>query len=102
MRHLAIVVAALALASAGTFAANDRVAGVVLKISAQENFITVETAPHESRTLSLTDTTVFKRGSKTVQLEDVSVGDHVVVEVLPKTARAIVVQVVDAPPATRK
>jgi hypothetical protein len=105
MKRLITLVMSLVLVGGVAFAlaANDHVRGVVIKFSAESNSITIRTAPNVARTLSLTDKTTFKRGAKTVHLEDLSVGDQVVIEVPPKTARALLIQIENTPaPSPRK
>src|SRR5262245_8090435 len=100
-RRLITLVASLAITATVAFAANDRVTGVVIKINIESNSITLRTAPNTFRTLSLTSMTSYKRGAKAIRVEDINIGDQVVIEVPPKTAQAVTIQVVPSTPSAK-
>jgi Cu/Ag efflux protein CusF len=92
--------AALALAmttAAFAHGGNDHVRGVVTQVSAQS--ITVQVSPKITKTLTMSDKTTFKRGSKAAALSDVKVGDRVVIDVPEKTTQAVEVTIGTAPAA---
>jgi exosome complex RNA-binding protein Rrp4 len=92
--------AALALAmttAAFAHGGNDHVRGVVTQVSAQS--ITVQVSPKVTKTLTLSDKTVYKRAGKTAQVSDLKVGDRVVVDVPEKTTQAVEVTIGAAPAA---
>jgi len=92
-----ILAGTIALAHGG----NEHVRGVVTQVSAQS--ITVQTADKATKTLTLTDKTTFKRSGKAAHLDDVKVGDRVVIDVPAKTTNALLIQVGAAPkPAPHK
>jgi ribosomal protein S1 len=70
---------------------NEHVRGVVTQVSAQS--ITVQTTAKATRTLTLSQKTVFKQAGKDVHLADLKVGDRVVVDVPEKTNDATLVQI---------
>ena len=93
MKRLMIVVVTLVLATPALFAhgGNDHVRGVVTVISAQS--IVVQTTPKVTKTLVLSDKTVYKMGGKTAHLADVKVGSRVVVDVPEGKLDALEVQI---------
>jgi hypothetical protein len=93
------LITALVLTGTVAFAhaGSDHVRGVVAALAGAA--ITVRTAPGATRTLSLTDKTMVKRGTKTVPLKELQVGDRVVVHVLAKTAQIQLIEIGDAPVA---
>jgi hypothetical protein len=99
-KHVVALLAWLGLATVGVLAANERVTGVVLKLSIESNSVTVKTGENSFRTLSLTDKTVYRRGPKVVDVQDLMAGDRVTIEVREKTAQAMTIQI--APPAPQK
>jgi len=110
MKYLITLIAALAFGAAA-FAANDRTTGTIEKIDLESHWLTVRVAPGHTaesvRTLSLTNATVITRAGKKIQPEDLTVGDKVVVEVKPRTAQALSIQVTPngpqaAPPGKAK
>ena len=70
---------------------NDHVRGVVTKLSAQS--VTVQMVDKGTKTLTLTDQTVFKQAGKAAQLSDLKVGDRVVIDVPEKTTKAVLIQI---------
>jgi len=70
---------------------NEHVRGVVTQVSAQS--ITVQTTGKATRTLTLSQKTVFKQAGKEVHLADLKVGDRVVIDVPEKTNDATLVQI---------
>jgi len=90
---LALGIASAAFAHGG----NDHVRGVVTQVSPQS--ITVQVSPKVTKTLTLSDKTVYKRGAKAAQLGDVKVGDRVVIDVPEKTTQAVEVTLGSAPVA---
>lgn len=99
-KHLVALLGWLGLATAGVLAANERVTGVVLKLSIESNSVTVKTGENSFRTLSLTDKTLYRRGPKVVEVQDLMPGDRVTIEVREKTAQAMTIQI--APPVPKK
>ncbi len=69
---------------------NEHVRGVVTAISATS--IAVETAPKTTKTLTVTAKTVFTKSGKPAKLDDVKVGDRVVIDVPEHTTEAKLVQ----------
>src|ERR1700737_665970 len=103
MKRLITLVVAIILAGTIAFAhgGNEHVRGIVTQISAQS--ITVQTADKATKTLTVTDKTTFQRSGKAAHLEDVKVGDRVVVDVPQKTTNALLIQIgATAKPATHK
>ncbi|MES1255233.1 MAG: hypothetical protein ABUS56_06490 [Acidobacteriota bacterium] len=100
MKRVVALVTLLVLAGAVVFAHNgsDHVRGVVTVLAGAA--ITVRTAPNVARTLSLTDETRVRRGTKTVPLNELQVGDRVVAHVKAKTAQVLLVEIGEAPAAT--
>ena len=93
-----VLAAALTLAVAGAAFAhggNDHVRGVITQVSPQA--ITVQVSPKVTKTLTISDKTVYKRGGKTAQMSDLKVGDRVVVDVPEKTTQAVEVTIGTAP-----
>jgi len=103
MKRLITLIVTVGLA--GTIAlahgGNQHVRGVVTQISAQS--ITVQTADKATKTLALTDKTTFQRAGKSAHLDDVKVGDRVVIDVPQKTNNALLIQIgMAAKPAPHK
>ena len=69
----------------------EHIRGVVTQISARS--ISVQTADKATKTLTLTDQTIFRRSGKAAHLADVKVGDRVVVDVPEKTTNALLIQI---------
>jgi hypothetical protein len=88
-----LITAVLVLASVPAFAhgGNEHVRGVVTQVSAQS--VIVQTAPNVTKTLTLSDKTTFKKGSKSARLADLKVGDRVVIDVPEKTNQALLIQI---------
>ena len=62
-----------------------------------------ETAAKATKTLNLTDKTTFQRSGKAARLDDVKVGDRVVIDVPVKTTNALLIQIgATAKPAPHK
>jgi exosome complex RNA-binding protein Rrp4 len=70
---------------------NDHVRGVVTQISAQS--ITVQLANKTSKTLTLSAKTTFERAGKPAGMNDLKVGDRVVIDVPKNTSEALEVQI---------
>ena len=90
---LAGIVAAVLLTMASFAYAhegNEHVRGVVTAIAA--NSITVQVNAKSTKTLTLNDKTVFTKSGKAAHLEDLKVGDRVVIDVPAKTTEAKLVQ----------
>ena len=88
---LAIVVASAAFSTASwAHEGNDHVRGVVTEISATA--IKVRTTGTKVTTLTLDDKTVFEKSGAKTRMEDLKVGDRVVVDVPEHTTRATLVQ----------
>jgi hypothetical protein len=103
MKRLIALVVSVGLAGTIAFAhgGNEHVRGVVTQISAQS--ITVQTADKATKTLTLTDKTVFERAGKAAHLADVKVGDRVVIDVRQKTTNALLIKIgATAKPASNK
>ncbi len=93
MKTVATLLAVLLVSSASLLAhgGNDHVRGVVTQISAHE--ITVHTTTNSTRTLTITEKTLFKRAGKDAQVSDLKVGDRVVIDVPAKKNDALLVQI---------
>jgi ribosomal protein S1 len=104
MKHLTIAaVFALSLSFGATALAhgnNAHVRGVVTQISAQT--ITVQLANNTSKTLTLSPKTSFERGGKPASMNDLKVGDRVVVDVPQNSNEALEVQFGAAPKKAAK
>jgi hypothetical protein len=103
MKRLITLVVSVVLAGTIAFAHGDNVhvRGVVTQVSAQS--ITVQTADKATKTLTLTDKTTFQRSGKAAHLDDVKVGDRVVIDVPVKTTNALLIQIgATAKPAPHK
>jgi hypothetical protein len=100
MKRFALFVAMFVLVGTLAFAheGNEHVRGVVTQVSAQS--VTVQTAPNVTKTLTLSDKTTFKKAGKVARLEDVKVGDRVVIDVPEKTTQASLIQIGTAAPET--
>jgi len=99
MNRLITLVVSVILAGTIAFAhgGNEHVRGVVTQVSPQS--ITVQTADKTTKMLTLTDKTTFKRSGKAVHLDDVKVGDRVVIDVPEKTTNALLIQIGAVPKA---
>ena len=97
MTRLIALIGALMLVGTAVFAhgGNEHVRSVVTKVSAQS--VTVQTADKATKTLTLTDKTTLRQAGKAVQLSDLHVGDHVVIDVPAKTTTALLIQIGAAP-----
>ncbi len=93
MKRLITLIVSVVLAGTIAFAHGDNVhvRGVVTQVSAQS--ITVQTADKATKTLTLTDKTTFQRSGKAAHLDDVKVGDRVVIDVPVKTTNALLIQI---------
>ena len=103
MKRLITLIVSVVLAGTIAFAHGDNVhvRGVVTQVSAQS--ITVQTADKATKTLTLTDKTTFQRSGKAAHLDDVKVGDRVVIDVPVKTTNALLIQIgAAAKPAPHK
>ena len=103
MKRLITLIVSVVLAGTIAFAHGDNVhvRGVVTQVSAQS--ITVQTADKATKTLTLTDKTTFQRSGKAAHLDDVTVGDRVVIDVPVKTTNALLIQIgATAKPAPHK
>jgi hypothetical protein len=103
MKRLITLIVSVVLAGTIAFAHGDNVhvRGVVTQVSAQS--ITVQTADKATKTLTLTDKTTFQRSGKAAHLDDVKVGDRVVIDVPAKTTNALLIQIgATAKPAPHK
>ncbi len=103
MKRLITLIVSVVLAGTIAFAHGDNVhvRGVVTQVSAQS--ITVQTADKATKTLTLTDKTTFQRSGKAAHLDDVKVGDRVVIDVPVKTTNALLIQIgATAKPAPHK
>jgi hypothetical protein len=102
MKKTLITFVAVVLAFCGTMAlaheGNEHVRGVVTQVSAQT--VTVQTAPKVTKTLTLSETTTFKKAGKAAHLADLKVGDRVVIDVPKKTTQATLIQIGAAAPET--
>jgi hypothetical protein len=84
----AVLLAVSALVSAHE--GNEHVRGVVTAVSARS--ISVQVSEKDTKTLTLNDKTVFLKSGKPAHLEDLKVGDRVVVDVPEKTTEAKQIQ----------
>ncbi len=103
MNRLITLIVSVLFAGTIAFAHGDNVhvRGVVTQVSAQS--ITVQTADKATKTLTLTDKTTFQRSGKAAHLDDVKVGDRVVIDVPVKTTNALLIQIgATAKPAPHK
>ena len=103
MKRLITLTVPAILAGTLAFAHGDNVhiRGVVTQVSAQS--ITVQTADKATKTLTLTGKTTFQRSGKAAHLDDVKVGDRVVIDVPVKTTNALLIQIgATAKPAPHK
>ncbi len=103
MKRLITLIVSVVLAGTIAFAHGDNVhvRGVVTQVSAQS--ITVQTADKATKTLTLTDKTTCQRSGKAAHLDDVKVGDRVVIDVPVKTTNALLIQIgATAKPAPHK
>ena len=93
MKRLFTLMISTVLAGTIAFAhgGNEHIRGVVTQISARS--ISVQTADKATKTLTLTDQTIFRRSGKAAHLADVKVGDRVVVDVPEKTTNALLIQI---------
>ena len=93
MKQLIACAAILVFTGTTAFAhgGNEHVRGVVTQISAQS--ITVQIADKTTRTLALTDKTVFQRSGKTAHPADVTLGDRVVIDAPEHAANAVLVRI---------
>ena len=69
---------------------NDHVRGTITEISAQA--VTVRTTANATKTLTLSDKTVFLKSGRKAALADLKVGERVVVDVPKGTNQAVEVQ----------
>ena len=103
MKRLITLIVSVVLTGTIAFAHGDNVhvRGIVTQVSAQS--ITVQTADKATKTLTLTDKTTFQRSGKAAHLDDVKVGDRVVIDVPVKTTNALLIQIgATAKPAPHK
>jgi hypothetical protein len=102
MKRVLALLTLLVFAGVGAVAheGSDHVRGVVTVLAGAA--ITVRTAPNVTRTLSLTDKTTVKRGTRTVPVTELQVGDRVVVHVKTKTAQVLLVEIGETPAATAR
>jgi ribosomal protein S1 len=92
MKTIAALAAALTMGAVlYAHGGNDHVRGIVTQISPQS--IVVQTTGKTTRTLTVTEKTTFKRGTKEAHLTDLKVGDRVVVDVPEKKNDALLVQI---------
>ena len=88
---LYVIIAATAVAYA--HGGNDHVRGVVTSISAKSITVQTGAAPTATKTLTLTGKTTFQLGGKPAHLEDVKVGQRVVIDVPEKSSEALLIQI---------
>ena len=103
MKRLITLIVSVVLTGTIAFAHGDNVhvRGIVTQVSAQS--ITVQTADKATKTLTVTDKTTFQRSGKAAHLDDVKVGDRVVIDVPVKTTNALLIQIgATAKPAPHK
>lgn len=93
MKQLVTAAAMLVFAATTAFAhgGNEHVRGVVTQISAQS--ITVQVADKTTRTLALTDKTIFQRSGKTAHPADIVLGGRVVIDAPEHTANAVLIRI---------
>ena len=102
MNRFTVLAAAFLVAGTLVFAhgGNEHVRGVVTQISAQS--ITVQTTAKATRTLTVSQNTLFKQGGKDAHLSDLKVGDRVVVDVPEKKNDALLIQIGAASTSAKK
>lgn len=102
MARFVTFIASLTVAGTIVFAhgRNEHVRGIVTAVSEQS--VSVETADHATKTLTVTAKTTFRRADKVAHLSDLKVGDRVVIDVPEKTTEASRVQIGVAPKAHAK
>ena len=81
MRRLALLIIACVLTGSVAFAHGDfdHVRGVVTQLSPTS--ITVQTTGKATKTLAVSSTTKFEKSGKSAGIEDLKVGDRVVIDV---------------------
>ncbi len=77
---------------------NDHVRGVVTQISATS--VTVQISGQTTKTLTLNEKTTFEKSGRAAQLNDLKVGDRVVIDVPKGSTEASLVRF-GAPPAKK-
>ena len=84
MKRLLLMILALGFFTSAALAHNgmEHVMGTVTAVSATS--ITVKTADGKDHTVVLNATTKYSKGTTTVQVKDLKVGDHVVVHAAKK------------------
>ncbi len=80
--HLVVIALAITLLATTAFAhgGEEHVMGTVTKISTTS--ITVKTAKNETKDLAITDKTKFEKSGSPATLEDLKVGDRVVIHAM--------------------
>ncbi len=93
MKQLLSVVALLLAISTGAFAheGNDHVRGVVTAVSAQS--VTVQLSNKSTKTITINEKTTYESAGKPGRLDDVKVGDRVVVDVPAHGSTALLIKV---------
>jgi hypothetical protein len=92
MKRIALIVVAVLTINVAVFAhgGNEHVRGVVTEISAQS--ITVQVGK-TTRTLTLSDKTIYKQAGKSAHFADVKVGARVVIDVPEHSKDAVEIQI---------
>jgi exosome complex RNA-binding protein Rrp4 len=98
LKSLAIFI--LSIVSMGTMVSapgnNDHVRGVVTQISATS--VTVQVSGQTTKTLTLSEKTTFEKSGRAAQLNDLKVGDRVVIDVPKGSTDASLIRFGPPPP----